>query len=201
MVCGAICTWRKEYCTIVESMPIRLAQTPTRCGDAPTRRNIAWRRLAGDQIGGPEPCAQGRVAALHDRADGQSRLAAASATGQHARPRGDAERLAHDAAARAGESIAPPSPFQVGGAGGVIGKQLLKLGERPRELQIGAVENVHGSRSMLLSQTLHLVGVCDKRIGMVESLPAREIDGRGAPVVRRRWRSAQIEAIVTVRLF
>ena len=30
----------------LETMPIRLAQTPTRCGDAPTRRNIAWRRLA-----------------------------------------------------------------------------------------------------------------------------------------------------------
>ena len=69
------------------------------------------RRLAGDQIGGPKPRAQRRVAALHDRADGQSRLAAASATGQDAGPRGDAERFTHDAAVRAGEPVTPASPF------------------------------------------------------------------------------------------
>ena len=80
------------------------------------------RRLAGDQIGGPEPCAQRRVAALHDRADGQSRLAAASATGQDAGPRGDAERFTHDAAVRAGETATPASLFQVGSADRIVGE-------------------------------------------------------------------------------
>ena len=69
------------------------------------------RRLAGDQIGGPKTRAQRRVAALHDRADGQPRLAAASTTGQDAGPRGDAERFTHDAAVRAGEPVTPASPF------------------------------------------------------------------------------------------
>lgn len=111
-------------------------------------------RLTGDQIGGTEPRAQGCAAALHDRADRQSRLAAASATGQHARPRGDAVRFAHDAAVRTGEPIAPARPFQVGGTGRVIWKKPLKLGKGLRELQVGAVENVHEPRSMLLTHPI-----------------------------------------------
>lgn len=50
-------------------------------------------RLFGDHTGGPEPCAQRRVAALHERAGSQSRLAAAGAAGQHARSRGQANLL------------------------------------------------------------------------------------------------------------
>ena len=66
---------------------------------------------------------------LHDRADGQSRLAAASA------------------AVRAGEPVTPASFFQVGGAGRIVGEKSLKLRERSREWQVGSVENVHGSLS------------------------------------------------------
>ena len=111
--------------------------------------------LTGDQIGGPEPCAQGRAAALHDRADRQSCLAGAGTTGQHARARSDAVRFAHDAAARAGEPVAPTGPFQVGGAGRVIGEEPLKLGKGPRKLQVGAVENVHSLRlSMPLTHSI-----------------------------------------------
>ena len=112
------------------------------------------RRLAGDHIGSPKPRAQRRVAALHDRADGQSRLAAASATGQDARPRGDAERFTHDAAVRAGEPVTPASFFQVGGAGRIVGEKSLKLRERSREWQVGSVENVHGSLSASRTQSI-----------------------------------------------
>jgi len=49
------------------------------------------RRLAGNQIRSPEPWAQKRMAARHDRAYGQSRLAATSMTCQHAGPHEDVE--------------------------------------------------------------------------------------------------------------
>ncbi len=139
------------------------------------------RRLAGDHIGSPKPRAQRRVAALHDRADGQSRLAAASATGQDARPRGDAERFTHDAAVRAGEPVTPASFFQVGGAGRIVGEKSLKLRERSREWQVGSVENVHGSLSASRTQSI-LVGVCVKRIGTIECI------GRPSLVVSGWWR-------------
>ena len=112
------------------------------------------RRLAGNQIGGPEPGAQGSVAALHDRADGQSGLPATRATSQYAGPRGDAERFAHDVALRTGEPASPASPLEVGGAGRVVGKKSLKLGKRSREWQIGAVDNVHGPASVSRPPTI-----------------------------------------------
>ena len=136
------------------------------------------RRLAGDQIGGPKPRAQRRVAALHDRADGQSRLAAASATGQDAGPRGDAERFTHDAAARAGEPVAPASPFQVGGAGRIVGEKSLKLGEGLRQGQVGAVENVHDLLSVLRTQSIP--SGCMRqadRHDLIDALPAEPRHG------------------------
>src|SRR5208283_5382662 len=60
------------------------------------------RGLAGDQVGGPEPSGQRRVASLHDRADSQARLTAAFAAFQHARAGGNAER----------RSCLPSAPFR-----------------------------------------------------------------------------------------
>ena len=81
-------------------------------------------------------------------------VAAASATGQDAGPGGDAERFTHDAAVRAGEPVTPASPFQVGGAGRIVGEKSLKLGEGLREGQVGAVENVHDPLSILRTQSI-----------------------------------------------
>src|SRR5271166_121079 len=110
--------------------------------------------LAGNQIGRPEPCAQGRVAALHDRAGGQSCLAATGATGQHAGPRSDAERFAGDATVRAREAIVPAGLFQIRCTGRVIGKKSLELRERFRERKLRAVENNHVGLSGFRTQSI-----------------------------------------------
>ena len=63
--------------------------------------------LAGDQIGGPEPYAQRRVTAFHDRADRQSGLTAALAAAQDARAGCNAERLSGHLTMGADEAVAP----------------------------------------------------------------------------------------------
>jgi hypothetical protein len=140
-------------------------------------------RLAGDEVGRPEPDAEGRMTALHHRAHGQARLAAAGPASQDAGPGGDAERFAHNAAVGAGKAFAPACLFQIGGAGGVVGEKPLELGERFREGEVGAIENVHShplirfrhtgppcrvrqSDNHVVRGKLDVVGVCVNRIGM-----------------------------------
>ena len=53
-------------------------------------------RLAGDEVGRPEPNAQRRMAALHDGPDGQSRFATAMAASQNAGTIFEAERFPTD---------------------------------------------------------------------------------------------------------
>src|SRR5450631_933183 len=60
--------------------------------------------MAGDQVGGPEPRAQRRVAALHDRADSQSCLASAFAASQHAGAGRNAKRFASRTTVRTNET-------------------------------------------------------------------------------------------------
>jgi len=61
--------------------------------------------LRGDQVGGPEPGGQRRVAALHDRADSQSCLTSAFAACQHARAGPNAERFASHTTVRTNETV------------------------------------------------------------------------------------------------
>ncbi len=103
-------------------------------------------RLAGNQISRPEPNAQRRMAALHHGSHGQSRVATAMAASQNAGTIFKAERFPNRPAVRADEPLAPTGLFQVGGTGRIIRKKPLELGERFREWQIGAGENVHGQR-------------------------------------------------------
>jgi len=63
------------------------------------------RSVADNEIGCPEPRAQGGVTALHDGADQQTGLTAAGATSQYSGPGGDAEGFADNAAIRADEAI------------------------------------------------------------------------------------------------
>jgi len=104
-------------------------------------------RLAGDEVSGPEPYAQRRMAALHDGPGRQSRLAAAFATGQDAWTRGDAERFADLPAMGAGKTLSPSGLFKIAGAGNVIREKPLEFGERFRKRERRAVENVHGHSS------------------------------------------------------
>jgi hypothetical protein len=100
-------------------------------------------RLAGDEVSGPEPYAQRRMAALHGGPCRQPRLAAAFAACQDARPRGDAERFADFPAMRAGETHGPAGLFKIPGARRVVREKLLEFGEGFRKRKLGVVENVH----------------------------------------------------------
>ena len=81
--------------------------------------------MAGDQVGGPEPSGQRRVAALHDRADSQPCLTSAFAACKHARAGRDAERLAGHTTVRADEVVSPAQLFEVFSAGGIIREEPL----------------------------------------------------------------------------
>ncbi len=102
-------------------------------------------RLAGDQIGSQEPCAQRRVAALHDSADRQASVLAALSAAQNTGTGCDAVRLAYGMAIGADEPVAPASLFHVGGTRRFIGEKPLKLQKRLREGQVITLKDVHGS--------------------------------------------------------
>src|SRR5271166_3321793 len=133
------------------------------------------RRLAGDEVRGPEPDAERRMAAFHDGADQETGLAAARTALQNTRSGDNAEGLGDLAAIRADKAVRPAGTPKIGSARRVIGKQLLKLRERSGESQIVALVDVHSRHD---GQTLALVGVCVNRIGMVWT-------SRTAPASRR----------------
>ena len=114
--------------------------------------------LTGNQIGGPEPCAQRYVAAFHDRPGRQSHLAAAFTAGQNSWPRCNAERFSGFLTMGTGEAVAPAGSFQIGSTRPVIGKKPLKLRKRLRKWQVVAVEDVHGTLSV--SYTIYPWWVC-----------------------------------------
>src|SRR5271165_1447750 len=102
--------------------------------------------LAGDQIGGPEPGGQRRMAALHDRADSQSCLTSAFAACQHARAGGNAERFASHTTVLTDEAVSPTRLFEVFGTGSIVWEEPLKLGQRLRKRQRGVLVDVHQNR-------------------------------------------------------
>jgi hypothetical protein len=103
-------------------------------------------RVAGDQIRGPEPRRERRARPLHDRPGRQRYVAAALAAAQHARPVGEPERLARPLAVRTAKAALPADFLQIGGAGRVIGKELLEARQRLGERQVAVLEDVsdHG---------------------------------------------------------
>jgi len=127
--------------------------------------------LTGDQIGGPKPDAEWRMAALHDSADQEPGLASARAALQNAGPGDDAKGFANCATMPADKAVRPTGMFKINCARRVIGKLSLELRQRLGESQIFALVNVHGghqaSRRSCSEQTLALGGVCVNRIGTV----------------------------------
>src|SRR5271166_4972764 len=122
------------------------------------------RRLAGDEVSGPEPDAERRMTALHDGADQETGLAAARTALQNTRSGDHAEGLGDQAAMRADKAVRPAGTPKIGSARRVIGKKSLKLRERLGESQIVALVDVHSRHD---GQTLALVGVCVNRISKV----------------------------------
>ena len=87
------------------------------------------------------------MAAFHDGANRQARIAAALAAAQDTGPSGDAEGLAYGMAMRTDKPLAPSSFFQVGSTRRFIGKKLLKILKRLRKGQVVTLKDVHGSLS------------------------------------------------------
>jgi hypothetical protein len=100
------------------------------------------RRLAGDEIRGPEPNAERRVTALHDRASQESGLTSTRTTFQNTGPGCNAEGFTNHAAMRADKTVRPTGASKIGGTRRVIRKQLLKFGERLGKSQIVPLVNV-----------------------------------------------------------
>ena len=102
------------------------------------------RRLAGDEVRGPEPDAERRMTAFHDGADQEAGLAAARTALQNTWSGDNAEGLSDQAAMRADKPVRPACTPKIGSTCRVIGKQPLKLRQRLGKSQIVALVNVHG---------------------------------------------------------
>jgi hypothetical protein len=101
------------------------------------------RRLAGDEVGGPEPDSERRMTAFHDGADQEAGLAATRTALQNTGSGDNAEGFGDLAAMRADKAFSPTGPPKIGSTCRVIGKQLLKLRERLGKSQIVALVDVH----------------------------------------------------------
>ena len=102
----------------------------------------AW-SLAGDQVGGPKPSGQGRVASLHDRANRQPSLTSAFAACQHAWAGRDVERDPGHPTMRTDKTVLPSNPFEIFSTGHIIREEPLKFWKRPRKRQRGVQIDVH----------------------------------------------------------
>ena len=117
--------------------------------------------LAGNQIGGPEPDRQRRVAAFHDRADTQSCLTSAFAACQHARAGRNAERFASHTTVRTDEAVSPTRLFEVCSTGSIVREEPLELRQRLRKRQRGVLVDVHQDRRRRIHSR---VALSDNRI-------------------------------------
>jgi len=99
--------------------------------------------LAGHQIGRPEPHAQRRMGALHDRACRQPGVAAAFPAAQDAGSAGEAKRRSRRLAMGADETVTPPRLLQVGGTSRVVREKSLEIRKRLRKRKVIALQNIH----------------------------------------------------------
>src|SRR5213075_2281103 len=87
-------------------------------------------------------------------------------TDQHMRPGFDPKRLARLATSFTDKPTRPTNGLKISGAGKVIGKELLELGQGARKRQIVGIE--HGPS--FLTRILHHVPVCVNRIIMLTTI-------------------------------
>ena len=127
------------------------------------------RRLACDEVGGPELDAERRMAAFHDGADQKAGLAAAGAALQNAGAGDNAGRLGDQIAMPAYKTVSPAGAPEIGGTCSVFGKQPLKIRKRLRKSKVVPLVNVHVHDG----KTLDLAGVCVNRIGMEQTIARR----------------------------
>ena len=104
------------------------------------------RRLAGDQIGRPEPYRQRRVSTLHDGAGSEVAIDLALTTPKNSRAVGESIGLAGHCTARTNEPILPARTFKISRARSFVREQSLKFGKRARKWQITSLKYIdsHG---------------------------------------------------------
>src|ERR1700674_2581180 len=81
------------------------------------------RRMARNEVGGPEPDRQRRAGPLHDCASRQRVIPLAFAAPENVRPVGEAVRFARFVAPSADDPVAPADGFKVSGTGSIVRKR------------------------------------------------------------------------------
>ena len=125
------------------------------------------------------------MAAFHDGANRQARIAAALAAAQDTGPSGDAEGLAYGMAMRTDKPLAPSSFFHVGGTRRFIGEKPLKLRKRLREGQVITLKDVHSSLPIMRTQSIpsRCVRQADSQGSVILVVPFNTCLFRGGPFV------------------
>ena len=119
------------------------------------------RRLAGDQVGCPEPHRKRCVRTFHDGASGEARVAVAMTTPTNAGTIGEAIRLSGRAAVVTNEPGVPSGALKVGRARRFVREQSLKLRKRAGKRQIVSFKHVDNHGHPTLAQMLGILPVVD----------------------------------------
>ena len=131
------------------------------------------RRLAGDQIGRPEPDRERRVRTLHDGAGGEIAIDLTVATPKNGRTVGEPIRLVGHLAARTNEPVAPACTLKIGRARHLVREQSLKFWKRARKRQIAPLKHIDSHRRHMLTRMadiLPIVSLGVNRISTVYSM-------------------------------
>ena len=124
-------------------------------------------RLAGDQVGRPEPHRERCVRTFHDGASREVAIVLAVATSQNGWAIGETIGIARRSATRADEPVAPSCALKVSGARRLVREEALELRQRARKRQIASLKHVnnHGRpTSAQMHNILPVVGLGDNRI-------------------------------------
>lgn len=129
-------------------------------------------RLAGDQVGCPEPHRERCVRAFHDGARSEARIAVAMTAPTNAGAVDKTVRLSGRTAVVTNEAVAPSGALKVGHAGRFVREQPLKLRKRAGERQIASLKyvdnHVHPKAAQMLS-ILPVAGLGDNRISIFQT--------------------------------
>ena len=124
-------------------------------------------RLAGDQVGCPEPHRERCVRAFHDGARSEARIAVAMTAPTNAGAVGKTVRLSGRTAVVTNKAVAPSGALKVGRAGRFVPEQSLKLTKRAGKRQIVSLKHVDNHvhpKSAQMLNILPVVGLGDNRI-------------------------------------
>ena len=125
------------------------------------------RRLAGDQVGRPEPHRERRVRAFHNGASREVAVVLAVATSQNGWAIDETIGIAGRSATRTDEPVAPSSALKVSRACRLVMEEALELRQRARKRQIATLKHVNNHGRPKITQMLNIlpvVGLGDNRI-------------------------------------